>query len=181
MLELLDAELATSSRFEKYQQLLNKYSGSSDPEIWRIYAGLGKIYFDLNQFDSAIINLKRAHQIQPNNQVIFWQLIRCYANLHLWNEIEGLLDQGMLNDSQSILSNFKEFSILSENSEWPRFLENQIQRRPEEIVYKVFLAQYFAGTGKESEAAEIVKGFYEKLEVESELYLSMRPDTFRRT
>ena len=171
LFELLDTELAPSSRFERYQQLLNIYSNSGDPEIWRIYAGLGKIYFYLNQFDSAIINLKRAHQIKPNNQYIFWLLIQSYANLRLWNEIESLLNQGMGQDSQSILSNFREFGILSENSEWPHFLENQIQKKPEEIVYKVFLAQYFAGKGKRAEAVEIIKGFYEKLEVENDLYL----------
>ena len=172
LLELLDAELASSSRFEKYQQLLNKYSSSNDPEIWRVYAGLGKIYFDLNQFDSAIINLKHARQTRPNNQILFWLLIRSYANLRLWNEIENLLDQGMVQDNKSILSNFREFSIISENSEWPRFLENQIQRKPDEIVYKVFLAQSYAGTGKNTEAVEVIKGFYEKLAVDNELYLS---------
>ena len=169
--ELLNAELSIGNRFEKYQQILNKYSSSSDPDVWRIYAGLGRIYFDLNQFDSAIINLKRGCQIQPNNQVIFWLLIQSYANLRLWNEIEILLDQAMASDSKSILRNFKEFGFLKENSEWPRFLENQIQKKPDEIVYKVFLAQYFAAAGKNIEAVEIIKGFYENLQVESDLYL----------
>jgi len=169
--ELLNAELAPGSRFEKYQHFLNIYLSSSDPDVWRIYAGLGKIYFDLNQFDSAIINLKRAHQIQPNNQFLFWLLVQSYANLRLWNEIENLLNLDMAQDCPSILTNIKEFGILSENSEWPHFLENQIQRRPEEIVYKVFLAQYFAGKSKSTEAVEIMKGFFEKLEVESDLYL----------
>ena len=77
----------------------------------------------------------------------------------------------MVQDSRSILRNFEEFGILSENSEWPHFLENQIQKRPEEIVYKVFLAQYYAGKSKGIEAVEIIKGFYEKLEVDNELYL----------
>ena len=170
-LELLDAEFETGSRFEKYQQLLNDYSSSGDPDVWRIYAGLGKIYSELNQFDSAIINLKRAHQIEPSNQVIFWLLIQGYANLRLWNEIENLLNQGMVQDSQSILSNFREFSFLSENSEWPHFLENQIQRKPEEILYKIFLAQYFAENDKKAEAVDIIKSFYEKLKVDNELYL----------
>jgi len=169
--ELLDIELSISDHFEKYQKLLNKYSSNSDPDIWRIHAGLGKLFFDLNQFDSAIINLKRANQIHPNNQVIYWMLIQSYASLRLWNEIESMLNQSMIQDSHSILSNFGQFGILSDNSEWPRFLETQIQKKPDEIVYKVLMAHYFARKDMRKEAVDLIKSFYEKLGVDNELYL----------
>jgi tetratricopeptide (TPR) repeat protein len=171
LFDLLDAELGFNNRFENYQQILQKYSKSNDPEIWRVYAGLGKIYFDLNQFDSAIINIKRAYQTAPDNQVLFWLLVRCFANLRLWREIESLLNLDLTSDSPAILRNFRKFGVLSENSEWPNFLENQVQKKPDEIVYKILLAQSFVESARKPEAVEIIKSFYEKLQVESEYYL----------
>ena len=169
--ELLDAEFSVNNRFEKYQQLLQKYSESNNPEIWRIFAGLGKTYFGLNQFDSAIINIKRAYQTVSNNQILFWLLIRSYANLRLWNEIEGLLNQGLAIDNLALLRNINDTGIFSGNQEWARFLEKLIQKKSDEIVYKVLFAKTLVESDRKAEAVEIVKNFYESLQVESEYYL----------
>ncbi len=169
--ELLQAELVNDSHFEKYQLILKGYSDINDPDCWRIYAGLGRIYFDMGQFDSAIINLKRAYQIQPNNQLLIRLLIKCYANLHLWNEIESLLNLDPNRNSQSILNDLGQFVIDSNSSEWISFLENQIQQKPDEIIYRVLMAKSIVGKGRSQEGVEIIKGFYEKMGVESDLYL----------
>ncbi len=171
LLEILDAEVADNCRFEKYQNLLNKYLSSSNPETWRIYAGLGKMYFNQKQFDSAIINLKHARQACPKNQAIFWLLVSCFAHLRLWNEVEELFEQNSVRDCRSILTNFRAFGDFKEISDWWRFLENQTQRKPDEIVYKVFLAQSYVETGKTTEAVDLIKGFLEKLNVNDEFYL----------
>lgn len=170
-LKMLDAELDINKRLEKYQGLLQKYSENNDPNVWRIFAGLGRTYFDLKQFDSAIINIKRAYQTVPNNQILFWLLIRCYANLRLWSDIENLLNKALIVDNSTIIKDFRKLGVFSENSEWSRFLENQVQKKPEEIIYQVLLAQSLVETDKKFEAVAIVKSFYEKLIVENENYL----------
>ena len=169
--ELLEAELDCDNRFEKYQQLMQKYSENNNSDAWRIFAGLGRIYFELKQYDSAIINFKHAYRTMPNNVVLFWLLIRCYANLQLWNEIEALLNNRLILDNLEILNGFRNFRVLSENSNWPRFLENQVQKKPEEIIYKILLAQAFVESGRKFDASELVKSFYEKLIVENKYYL----------
>ena len=169
--ELLEAELDCDNRFEKYQQLLEKYSENNNSDAWRIFAGLGKIYFELKQYDSAIINIKHVYRTMPNNDVLFWLLIRCYANLQLWNEVEALLNNCLIQDNLEILNGFRNFRVLSESSDWSYFLENQVQKKPEEIIYKLLLAQAFVESDRKFDASELVKSFYEKLIVENKYYL----------
>ena len=170
-LELLEAELASDDRLEKYQQLLQKYSEGHNPEVWRIFAGLGKVYFNKKQYDSAIINIKRAYGTMPDNESLLWLLIRGYANLRLWNEIENLFNTSQILDKRSLIKGLMNFEVFSDSSEWSRFLENQVQKKPDETIYKIILSKSLVVSGKKLEAVKLIKSFYEDLNVGDEFYL----------
>ncbi|MDP2965770.1 MAG: tetratricopeptide repeat protein [Pelolinea sp.] len=171
-LELLEAELASDDQLGKYQQLLQKYSEGHNPEVWRIFAGLGKVYFNQKQYDSAIINIKRAYGTMSDNESLLWLLIRSYANLRLWNEIENLFNTSQILDKRSLFKGLMNFEVFSDSSEWSRFLENQVQKKPDETIYKIVLSQSLIVSGKKTEAVKLMKSFYEDLNVEDEFYLS---------
>ncbi len=171
LLDLLDAELDSEKRLEKYQLLLQQYSNGSNPESWRIYAGLGKTYFDLKQYDSAIVNLKRASITVPNNAMLLWLLVQCYINLRLWNEIDTLFNSELNLDVWANILQLKKKLNQSEKIEWSHFLENQVQKKPDELLIKALLAQSYVEINKKFEAIELVKNIYEKLDVSNEYYL----------
>ena len=170
-LELLEAELACDNKLGKYEQLLQKYSKEQNPEVWRISAGLGKVYFNQKQYDSTIINIVRAFETMPDNESLLWILIQCYANLRLWNEVENLLTNNPELEKQSILKGIKNFDIFSISSEWSRFLEKQVQKKPDETIYKILFAKSLVISGNKTDAVEFVKSFYEDINVEDDFYL----------
>ncbi len=170
-LELMEAELDFDNRLEKYKQLLLKYSDDHNPEVWRIFAGLGSMYFEKQQYDSAIINIKRAFNTIPNNERLFWLLIRCYGNLRLWNEIERMFLEAPDLCKQAIKFGLKNLGIFSDSPEWCNYLENQVLKRPDEIIFKIMFAQSLVENNRKAEAAAVIKSFYKSLEVEDEYYL----------
>lgn len=170
-IELLAAELASDEQLEIYQHLLIKYSDGQNPEAWRVFAGLGKVYFNKKQFDAAIINIKHACSILPDNENLIWLLIQSYANLRLWNEIENIFNSSAILNKKSLIRILENLEIPSDLLEWSRFLENQVQKRPNEIVYKILLSQSLAANGKKAEAIELIRNFYEDLNLDDPYYL----------
>ena len=170
-LDILDAELNPQSSMEKYQKLLQKYSESYTKEAWRLFAGLGKVYFDQKQFDSAIINIKKALGTMPFNENLLLLLIQSYANLKLWNEIENLLNSGSFLGKSINNQAFKWLMKHSGSSEWSKFLESQVQKNSDSEIYKILFSNSLLVQGRKEDAASILKDLFKNLDSDSENYL----------
>jgi tetratricopeptide (TPR) repeat protein len=168
--DILDAELNPQNRLEKYHKLLQKYSEENTKETWRLFAGLGKAYFDQEQFDSAIINIKKALGTMPHIEGLLLQLIQSYANLKLWNEIENLLNSNLFLGKSINNQDFKWLSTHSNSSEWSKFLESQTQKYSDNEIYKILLSNSLLAQGRKEEAADILKGLFKSLNLDSEFY-----------
>jgi predicted Zn-dependent protease len=90
VLRVLKSVLRDAPDLDDYVAHLDKQSAEEGVDNPVVRKALGKVYFDKQQYKQAIVQLKLARELQPNDQETHENLVTCYDKL---GDKQGAVDQ----------------------------------------------------------------------------------------
>ena len=157
LLQIVAIELHGQNKLAGYQALLNDKDNHLDQEIWRVHAGLGKYYFEHNQFDLAVVNFKEAAKAQPQKKALNIMLLKSLGRLSLYDEAMAVFS-GMLAKGELEIADMLEINnSLRRSDQWLLNLEKLAAIQPDNALLQIALAQLLARKGEQQKALDFIR------------------------
>ena len=136
-IKLLQIEIAAHEKEIEYQKLLLDAYYENDIDRWRIQFGLGIFHYKNGNFDQAVIHLKQAQILFPENSLIVDLLIQSYIQLDLPNEIIKIVNLQQHHDSLTIKNLLDYSEYMFSNLEFKMLLESAEKEYPSDEKYSL--------------------------------------------
>ncbi|MDK2981858.1 MAG: hypothetical protein PWQ55_2205 [Chloroflexota bacterium] len=157
LLQAIRTELKGEKRQERYQAMLANPDNHLDSEIWRVHAGLGKVYFESGQFDLAVVNFREAAKAQPQKKVLNTMLMQALGRLSLYDEAMAVFNAMLNRDNLDAADMLEINASLSRSDQWLLNLEKLAATQPTNNKISIALAQLYAKKGEGQKALESLR------------------------
>ena len=157
LLQVIRAEMDNENKLLHYQELLNDKDNHIDPEIWRVHAGLGKYYFEHNQFDLAVVNFKEAAKAQPQNKLLDVMLLKSLGKLSLYDEAMAVFTIILGRSDLEIADMLEINASLKKSDQWLLNLEKYAEIQPDTPLLQAALAQLYAEKGEQKKVQNSIQ------------------------
>lgn len=156
-MEIIQIEISNDDRTAGYEAILARKEAHLNPELWRVYAGLGKCFYERGQFDLAVVNLREAAKSQPQNPAINLLLIQAFSKMRLFEDgyevFQGWVKNGKLDLEDVVEVN----ACLGQMEKWQQRLEQTAALNPQNQALKFGLAKFYLDRGDQDKALEMIR------------------------
>ncbi len=160
LLKVLQAEMEPERKLTCYQALMTRADLHRNPDAWRVYAGMGKYYFQNKQYDLAVVNFKEALKLQPQKQIISLFLIQAFAKMHLYEDALDVVANCMRAGGLEIMDLLEINASLKDVQQWQRMLEEKTSGDGQSTIFKYALAQLYLGQNQTGKALRLIRSCF---------------------
>ena len=163
ILKIMQAEFNAKDRLARYQAILAEKDIHLNPDLWRVYAGLGNYYFQNQQYDLAIVNFREVAKAQPQNTLIHLFMIEAFSKMRLFDDALEIFRTCAKNNPLEI-NDIMEINVsLKDAPQWMKVLEEAVAKNPLNKVLKYGLAQLYVEQNQNEKALSLIrKGIIER-------------------
>ncbi len=157
-LQVIAAELDPRERLARYQNILSGKDVHLNPDLWRVYAGLGSYYFQNQQYDLAVVNFREAAKSRPQNKLINLFLIEAFSRMGLFDDALEIFGFCLKNCSLELSDVMEINASLGSAPQWLKVLEGAVVNDPQNRVLKYGLAQLYVEQNQADKALRLIHG-----------------------
>jgi len=141
LLRMMQIEIGNGEKEAGYFDLVQDRVFNNSLESWRIPYGLGNLHFRKNNFDQAIIYLKKAQRPEPTHPVILDLMIQAYCRLKLPDEAIGLIKLQITRKNLTLRKILKYTDFLYENNKFDLLLDSQEEGNKYDFMFSIAKAK----------------------------------------